>query len=621
MRAEDIRVRIGEIKGRSGGTGSPLGELLDLLAEFPPELLAFVDAECKRNPNPEDRIPILRPLLIHSTYVRDFVDSWLGSAELQEVPLSLVAGMKRVCDSLGLVERKPIVSIGPATNFNTVVADVENIIFEKVGGVPPRVSQNAPKFAIVRVPHFEGLNVLWHPILLGHELGHLAVNHFDALNVFDLISKFDFNQAAQVQGVPGAPMGIPAAMRLLEIARNWAVELLCDAFAIRAFGLAGLSSLGEFLEAIGATDHPTETHPPGRLRIRLMSEWLTPVQDPRIEAVADPWRLLAAEPVVYPTTPWAQFLVDLFLQHGASVKATVDVWPADNYDTSMRSGAILAATEALTLGAPPDITVDVAGKRTLVAPADVICACWLCRVEEVELPFTKLGRKALDSLEFLQRWGEAGGSWPVPQGPYGEADLAQEAPVLSESDLRRRVYLTGTRRLIVTPLLPNFATGAAIDLRLGNQFIVFTRTRTASFDPLRAEDDPRLMQRFIELSWGATFILHPGELVLASTLEYLVLPDDLTAQVVTRSSYGRLGMLSATAVQVHPHFHGCLTLELVNLGTIPLVLTPGERIAQLVLSRTGAVAAPSKEKYRYPTGPEFSKVQSDPELQTLRELR
>lgn len=107
------------------------------------------------------------------------------------------------------------------------------------------------------------------------------------------------------------------------------------------------------------------------------------------------------------------------------------------------------------------------------------------------------------------------------------------------------------------------------------------------------------MQSLIRKGWGESFYLHPGELVLAATLEYIVMPADLTAQVITRSSYGRLGLLSATAVQVHPDFHGCLTLELVNLGEMPLAITPGERVAQLMFfTMTEDYLAPADQAHR-----------------------
>jgi deoxycytidine triphosphate deaminase len=133
-------------------------------------------------------------------------------------------------------------------------------------------------------------------------------------------------------------------------------------------------------------------------------------------------------------------------------------------------------------------------------------------------------------------------------------------------------------------------------------------------------NDPRSIQSKVEVPWGGRFVLHPRVLVLAATLEYLVMPPDLTAQVVTRSSYGRLGLLSATAIQVHPHWHGCLTLELVNLGTLPLELTPGERVAQLVLSRVTPTDMASDVKYACPTEPEFSRVRNDPEAGILRAM-
>jgi deoxycytidine triphosphate deaminase len=173
--------------------------------------------------------------------------------------------------------------------------------------------------------------------------------------------------------------------------------------------------------------------------------------------------------------------------------------------------------------------------------------------------------------------------------------------------------------LVVTPLL-HLPKGTGLDVRLGTRFIAFKRSGIASFDPLSQVDDPRAVQSFYELSRSERFVLHPSEVVLGMTMEYLVLPDDLAGQVITRSSYGRLGMLSATAVQVHPGFHGWLTLELVNLSTIPITLTPGERIAQLVLWKSEAMVA-AEDKYTYSIGPEFSRVRDDDEADTLRDLR
>jgi deoxycytidine triphosphate deaminase len=181
----------------------------------------------------------------------------------------------------------------------------------------------------------------------------------------------------------------------------------------------------------------------------------------------------------------------------------------------------------------------------------------------------------------------------------------------------------GPDQLTVTPLFPGAINGVGMDIRLGNHFIVFFQSEIAGFDPLAFDSDPRRLQLEVEKGWGERFILHPNELVLASTLEYLVIPSDLTCQVVTRSSYGRLGMISATAVLVHPGFRGCLTLELVNLGNVPVALMPGERVAQLSFQVVSPPWRPvGPDKYgNCPTRPEFSRVQQDQDGAILRKMR
>ncbi len=79
------------------------------------------------------------------------------------------------------------------------------------------------------------------------------------------------------------------------------------------------------------------------------------------------------------------------------------------------------------------------------------------------------------------------------------------------------------------------------------------------------------------------FLIHPGDLVLGATMEFVALPGDVMAFVEGKSSLGRMGLIVATATQVAPGFHGVIVLELANAGTVPLEVTPGMAIAQLVL--------------------------------------
>jgi dCTP deaminase len=85
--------------------------------------------------------------------------------------------------------------------------------------------------------------------------------------------------------------------------------------------------------------------------------------------------------------------------------------------------------------------------------------------------------------------------------------------------------------------------------------------------------------------FGERFVLHPGNFVLAVTLEWLRLPADLAGYVVGKSSWGRRGLIIATATGVHPSFTGCLTLELANVGELPIAIYPGMEICQIFLHR------------------------------------
>ncbi|HUW82540.1 MAG TPA: dCTP deaminase [Phycisphaerae bacterium] len=170
-------------------------------------------------------------------------------------------------------------------------------------------------------------------------------------------------------------------------------------------------------------------------------------------------------------------------------------------------------------------------------------------------------------------------------------------------------------RLIITPLLsPKQIGTASVDVRLGNQFIVFRTHILGVFNPYKMEAGQlrRLQERQV-VGFRRDFILHPGMLALGSTFEYVSMPNDLECQVEGRSSWARLGIQIATASSVEPGFKGVLTLELSNLGTIPVSLWPGVRIAQLVFHTAEPPLSKRSggRKYDSAVGPEFSRLFED----------
>ena len=117
-------------------------------------------------------------------------------------------------------------------------------------------------------------------------------------------------------------------------------------------------------------------------------------------------------------------------------------------------------------------------------------------------------------------------------------------------------------------------------------------------------------QEKVRISRKHSFIIHPRQLVLGSTIEYISLPKNLSANINSRSTWGRTGLITATATKIDPGFKGCVTLELVNAGEVPLVLYPGLCIAQIVLTTTKTDAEYEGE-YKCPTGPEFPKLDKE----------
>lgn len=74
----------------------------------------------------------------------------------------------------------------------------------------------------------------------------------------------------------------------------------------------------------------------------------------------------------------------------------------------------------------------------------------------------------------------------------------------------------------------------------------------------------------------------PASHFLVSTLEYIVMPDDLMGQIWIRSSYARRGVIGSFGA-VDAGFHGNLTLSFFNASMNYVSVRQGERIAQLVI--------------------------------------
>ena len=152
--------------------------------------------------------------------------------------------------------------------------------------------------------------------------------------------------------------------------------------------------------------------------------------------------------------------------------------------------------------------------------------------------------------------------------------------ILSDKDIKE--YLK-EGKIGIDPLLDEKQIQpSSIDMRLGDEFKVFKVIRKPYIDPKDEEDIASYMESTV-VPKGDAFIIHPNEFALATTLEYVKVPDNLVARVEGRSSMGRLGVtMHVTAGFIDPGFEGNITLEISNIGAMPVALYPGQRVCQIV---------------------------------------
>lgn len=154
--------------------------------------------------------------------------------------------------------------------------------------------------------------------------------------------------------------------------------------------------------------------------------------------------------------------------------------------------------------------------------------------------------------------------------------------------------------IMITPLInaKKQIGSCSVDLRLGTEFKLIRITKQTHFDlSISTEEIKKQIQEYTEIAHVLPmepFILHPDEFALASTLEYIILPNNITGKLEGRSTWGRVGLqIHSTAGLVDAGFEGTLTYELHNMGKLALPLYPGIRIAQISFYR----CKPVFEKY------------------------
>ena len=160
------------------------------------------------------------------------------------------------------------------------------------------------------------------------------------------------------------------------------------------------------------------------------------------------------------------------------------------------------------------------------------------------------------------------------------------------------------KSLVIRPIGEEQIQPASVDIRLGHTFSVVDDTSTGIITL-----NNQIQYKTITAD---KYVILPGQFVLATTIEYFELPDNLTAFVEGRSSLGRMGLFIQNAGWVDPGFKGEITLELFNANRCAIELQSGRRVGQLVFAQMDDHALnPYHGKYQGQTGATGSKVFMD----------
>ncbi|MDP3795445.1 MAG: dCTP deaminase [bacterium] len=174
--------------------------------------------------------------------------------------------------------------------------------------------------------------------------------------------------------------------------------------------------------------------------------------------------------------------------------------------------------------------------------------------------------------------------------------------ILSDRDIKKAL---GAKRIKITPA-PDLKTqlgSCSVDLHLGNRFRVFKHSSYPFIDLRGAIETDEIMKEIV-IPKDEAFIMQAGDFALATTVESLELANDILGRIEGRSSLGRLGIIvHGTASIFDPGWIGKPTMELGNLGVMPVALYPGMRICAFTFEE---VSSPVEVPYRKKAGNKYA---------------
>ena len=113
------------------------------------------------------------------------------------------------------------------------------------------------------------------------------------------------------------------------------------------------------------------------------------------------------------------------------------------------------------------------------------------------------------------------------------------------------------------------------DARVSNEFKIFTNVNTEIVDPKNFKQTSFITKK------GSECIIPPNSFVLASTVEYFKIPNDVLVICLGKSTYARCGII-VNVTPLEPGWEGHVTLEFSNTTPLPAKIYANEGVAQFI---------------------------------------
>ena len=116
------------------------------------------------------------------------------------------------------------------------------------------------------------------------------------------------------------------------------------------------------------------------------------------------------------------------------------------------------------------------------------------------------------------------------------------------------------------------------DARVADEFKIFTNVNTEIVDPKNFKPTSFISKK------GKECIIPPNSFVLASTVEYFKVPEDVLVICLGKSTYARCGII-VNVTPLEPSWCGHVTLEFSNTTPLPAKIYANEGACQFIFLR------------------------------------